>query len=108
MRPALVLALLLSAQAVQADRLELGVLAASVADLASTEYGIRSCSACYESNPLLRSTGSRAAIKAASGALVIVGTRKLAETHPKAAKALKVGLIVLYSGATANNLRRAR
>ena len=108
MRPALVLALLLSAQAAQADRLELGVLTASMADLASTECGIRSCSACYESNPLLRSTGSRAAFKAASGAVVIVGTRKLAKTNPKAARFLKVGLIVLYSGATANNLRRAR
>ena len=102
------MALLLSAQAAQADRLELGVLAVSVADLASTEYGIRSCSPCYESNPLLRSTGSRAALKAASGALVIVGTRKLAKTNPKAARFLKMGLIVLYSGATANNLRRAR
>jgi hypothetical protein len=108
MRSALVvLALLLTAQA-HADSLERGLIAASVADFASTELVLRTCGGCYERNPLGQSTGSRLALKAAGGFVTVGAYRWLRPRHPKAAKLLTISLIVLYSGATANNLRRAR
>ena len=103
-------ALLAAVPAVQAgDWLERGVVASSVADLASTEFGLRRCSGCYESNPVMGgSLGSRVALKTLGTAVVIAGARKLEPKHPKWSKGLKIGMIVVFSGATVNNLHRAR
>jgi hypothetical protein len=56
----------------------------------------------------MRSSGGRVAIKALSGALVVAGTRKLARTHPKLSRGLKIALIVAYGAATVHNMRKAR
>jgi hypothetical protein len=104
----LLLLLALAAPAVQADGLERGLIVASLADLASTEYGLRACGTCYEGNPLLRGTGTRVLLKTAGTALVIAGTRRVERSKPRLAKGLRIGLIVLYSGAAVHNMRISR
>lgn len=99
---------LLAAPASAGDWLERGMLAASAADLLSTEHMLRTCPGCYERNPLGSDTGSRVALKVASGALVVAVNRKVAKKHPKAAKVFYAVLIGVYSGATIHNLRQGR
>lgn len=109
LKPWLILCLVfLAGPAVAGDWLERGVLAASAADMLSTEHMLANCSTCYERNPLAQSTGSRVALKVASGALVTVVNRKIERKHPKAAKVFRVVLIGLYAGATIHNMRLSR
>lgn len=91
--------------AVSGDWLERGVLAASMADLLSTEHMLSGCAGCYERNPLGQTRGSRIALKAASGVLVTVVNRKIEKKHPKAAKVFRIILIGAYTGAAVHNMR---
>lgn len=100
--------LALMASPASADWLERGVIAASVADFVATEQMLARCPSCYEANPLGGSTGKRLALKAASGALVVVVNRKIAKKHPRAAKVLAGLLIGAYAGAAVHNMRLGR
>ena len=84
------------------------MIAASVADLVSTEHALRSCGTCYEGNPILQSQSRRIGAKALGGVAIIAATRHLAPKHPRLAKGIKIALIVVYSGATVHNMRKAR
>ena len=81
---------------------------ASAADLATTEMALRQ-PGLYEANPLMRSTGSRLAIKTLGTVGVISIHRELKRRKKhKAAKILAITAIAVWSGAAVNNAIRAR
>jgi len=87
--------------------LDAGVVAAATADLASTEYGL-SKPGLREANPLLQTPGSRAAVKLASTAVVLVVSRHLdTHGHKRGAKIMRWVAIIGWGGAAAWNMRQA-
>ena len=90
------------------DTLDALVITSAAADLATTEWAL-SQPGLYERNPLLKGPPERAAVRAGAVLVVLGTTRQLARHgHPRAAKVLKVAVIVLWSGAAVNNAVRAR
>jgi hypothetical protein len=86
------------------DGFEVGMVAASAADLASTEYSLRTNPRVIEGNPLLRDQGARIAFKLAGTVALVYVYRNLKTRHPTAAKLLAISVIVSWSMLTAWNL----
>jgi len=102
------LALLLGAIPARADVLDGLVVASAAADLYTTEVGLRQ-PGLREGNPLMQSAAARVGVKGMATVLTIVGSHDLARRgHKRAGRAIKIGIIVLWSGAAINNAIRAR
>lgn len=95
-----VVALESRACAADLDKSEAAFLTASLADLASTEYVLRTCAGCREANPLMQSTGSRVMVKTAAAVGTITLYRTLKRDHPKAAK-IVLGVVTVGFGGLA-------
>lgn len=101
--------LLGTAAAARCDSWERGMIAVSLADLASTEYALHSCgTACREANPLLRDGGGRLAIKAGSIVLADLAYRRIRRHHPRAARIFAGVTVAALSAVVVNNLSVSR
>jgi hypothetical protein len=90
------------------DGFEAGMVMASGADLATTEYALRSGNPVMEGNPLLRDQAGRLAIKAAGTALLVYAYRKLKGKNETAARILAVCAMAGWSVIAMWNFRMAR
>ena len=80
---------------------------AAGADLASTHWALERCSGCSEGNPLMSEPALAIAVKAAGVAGVSLGCRELRRMgHPRAAKVLRWGVVAIWMGVAAHNLRK--
>lgn len=81
-----------------------GMFAASVGDLTTTEWGLTQ-PGIYEGNPVSTHRGVRIATHVVAPAVVWWTTEKIHKKgHKKLALALRIGLMVAYSYAAAHNL----
>ena len=84
---------------------ELGRVAASGSDLATTEWGLQQ-DGIYESNPVSINRGVRIATHVLAPAVVYWTTEKMHQRgRKKLALALRIGLMVAYSYAAMHNIR---
>ncbi len=111
-RTAFVLALILFAAsfAAAADPLTLGVLAASAADLVTTQWGFAAgAPGVHDINPLINGPTSATLVKVGATAGVLLLDREFRRRgHKRASKVLKIGAIVVWGSAAAWNFRQAR
>ena len=83
--------------------------AGAVADLASTEYALRSNPNAREGNPLMQGgLVARSAIKVGATLALAMATYQASKTNPNLAKAMKIGVTALNAGLVANNIRVAK
>jgi len=83
--------------------------AAAGLDLASTRYALNHCPGCYEAHPVMRSSSGALAFKAGATVAGAWGCYELRRHgHPRAAKWLRWGIVIVWSGAAVNNAIRAR
>jgi len=104
------LALLLLApgpRAQAADALTIGVLGASVADLATTQWAFAAVPGARDVNPLVRGPVSAVVVKAGMTAGVLLLDREFKRRgHPRAGKVLKIAPIVVWGGCAAWNVHQ--
>ena len=99
--------LVLLASPASADWLERGVIAASVADLATTYAGLRAGG--REVSPLIHGTGSALAVKAmTTGGVLLLDLHLRRRGKHGQAKALKIAAIVVWGSCAAWNVRQTR
>jgi hypothetical protein len=92
-----------------ADALTLGVLGASTADLATTQWAFATVPGAHDANPLVRGPASAMLVKAATTAGVLLLDRELQKRgHRRAGKVLKIAAIVVWGSCAAWNVRQAR
>jgi hypothetical protein len=85
------------------------VFAAGRADYLSTEWALSRCTDCGEGNPLLRRSGSRAALKLAGAAAVVWTCKELRRSgHGRAASVLRWAAVAGWTSAAVNNAARGR
>jgi hypothetical protein len=101
------IALLLASPA-RADVLDFAVVGAAAADNITTELALRE-PGLREGNPLLQSPAARVGVKGAAVIFGLAGAHHLkTHGHPRAAKVVKIVLVVAWSGAAINNTIRMR
>jgi hypothetical protein len=82
---------------------------AAMLDLGATWWAERRCPTCYEANPLMRSTGTRLAVKAATSATVVWGCYELRRRgHDRAARIFRWMAVAVWSGVAVNNVLQTR
>lgn len=92
--------------AAAADRLTIGVLAASAADLATTQWGM--APGVHDVNPIINGPTSATLVKVGATAGVLLLDRELKRRgHKRASKVLKITTIVVWGSAAAWNTRQA-
>ena len=95
----------------QADVLDGLLVGSAVADLYTTERGLR-MPGLYERNPVMANPVARVGVKGAVLALTLASAHELKRAgHPRASRVVKIAVIALWSGAAVNNaiqIRRAR
>lgn len=82
---------------------------AAALDLGASQYALSKCPACYEGNPLMRSTGTALATKAvatAAGGWICYELRK--HGHEREARWFRWGIVALWSGLAVNAAVHAR
>ena len=102
------LVLLLLPTTTLADGLDIAVGLAAGADLASTEYALRT-GQFRELNPFLQDQGARIGVKLAAATVVIWTSKKLEKDgHKGWSKGLRIGVVMIWGGVAAWNLHRLR
>jgi hypothetical protein len=100
--------LLLAPAAAFGDTLDALVITSSAADLATTEWAL-SRPGVREANPVMSEPAVRMAVKAVGTLGVLAGSRQLERHgHRGWSKALRITVIVVWSGAAINNAILAR
>jgi hypothetical protein len=105
----LALLLLLPAPARAADALDVAVLGAAGADLATTAWAFRAVPGVRDMNPMIRGPGSAAAVKLGATAGVLLLDREFKRRgHRRASKVLRVAAVVAWGTAAAWNVAQMR
>ena len=91
-----------------ADTLDGLVITSAAVDLATTEWALGQ-PGMHEANPLLQGPPERALVKTAATVAVVAGGRYLERHgHRNWSRGVRIGIVVLWSGAAVNNAIRAR
>ena len=107
--PPLIFGIVLATSAAHSDTLDALVVGSAVADIWTTERGLQSNPSLREANPLLQSSGARVGVKALATTATFLAARHLERRgHRNWAHAVKVSMVVLWSGAAVNNAIRAK
>jgi hypothetical protein len=105
----LILGIVLAAAGARADTLDALVVGSAVADVWTTERGLQANPSLREANPLLQSSGARVGAKALATTVTLVAAKHLERRgHRNWSRAVRVSMVVLWSGAAVNNAIRMK